>query len=180
LGEATFGLLSPTRRTELRGALGDGNWHAVWNVLTLSDLYFLADRYLERYPKDGWTSAATAALRKELAHNDGSRLEWLGAEFATTFGCSHPHLHSAMPYEQYENDLMPARLAERSAEFKLYLALYADQAGLSASAMGTVAEGAARVVLKGMQLSDAHDWRSVLAGYAGMDGKVWGEALAAK
>jgi hypothetical protein len=128
LGDAAFGLLSLTRRAELLGALADGNWPAVWNLLTLSDLYFLSDRYLARYPKDPWTSAATQALRREAARNDGSRLALLGAQFPATFGCSHPHLRAAMPYEQYEKE--PFKLAERSAEFKLYLARYADSAGL--------------------------------------------------
>jgi hypothetical protein len=173
-------LLSLTRRAELLGALADGNWRSVWRVATLSDQYFLADRYLERYPQDPWDSPATRALRRELARNDGSRLAMLGAEFASTFGCSHPHLRGAMPYEEYEKDILPFKLAERSAEFKLYLARYADTAGLSASALERVAEPAARAILKRIQLSDVHEWRSVLAGYAGFDGKAWEEALTAR
>jgi hypothetical protein len=180
LGEASFGLLSLTRRAELLSALADGNWRSVWKVVTLSDQYFLADRYLERYPKDLWDSPATQAMRREMARNDGSRLEMLGTDFAATFGCSHSHLRGAMPYEEYEKDILPFKLAERSAEFKLYLARYADTAGLSASELGVVAEPAARAILKRIQLSDVHDWRSVLAGYAGFDGKAWEEALTAR
>jgi tetratricopeptide (TPR) repeat protein len=178
LGEATFGLLSLTRRAELLGALADSNWRSVWKLLTLSDLYFLGDRYLARYPTDPWTSIATQALRRETKGNDGSRLAILGAEFAAIFGCSHPHLRDAMPYEEYEKD--PFKLAERSAEFKLYLARYADAAGLSASALGPVAENAARAILKQLQLSDIYDWRSVLASYSGFDGKGWEEASTAR
>jgi Flp pilus assembly protein TadD len=178
LGEAAFGLLSLTRRAELLGAVADGHWRAVWNVLTLSDLYFLADRYLAHYPTDPWTSPATQALRSEMKRNDGSRLTMLGGELLAISGCSHPHLRGTMPYEEYERD--PFKVAERSAEFKLYLVRYADTAGLSASALGGVAENAARAILKQLQLSDIYDWRSVLASYAGFDGKGWEEASIAR
>ena len=180
LAEATLGLLSLTRRAELMGALNDGNWRSVWNAVTLSDLYFLAGRYLERYAADPWQSPATQALRRETGRNDGARLQLLGAELAASFGCAHPHLRGAMPYEEYEKDMASSRLAERSAEFKLYLARYADTAGLSASSLGPVAESAARAILKKMQLSDFHDWRSVLAGFSGIDGKSMQEAMTAR
>jgi hypothetical protein len=62
----------------------------------------------------------------------------------------------------------------------LYLVRYADATGLSASAMGAVAENAARAVLKQLQLSDVYDWRSVLASYSGFDGKGWEEASIAR
>ena len=178
LAESALGLLSLTRRADLLGALADGNWSSAWSLVTLSDLYFLGDRYLERYSKDPWQSPATLALRRLIARDDGARLQWLGAEFDDTLGCSHPHLHSAPPYEQYEKDLFPTRLAERAAEFKLYLARYADIAGMPASDLGTMAEPAARAILKKMQLSDLHDWRSALAAFAGLNDKIAEEALA--
>jgi tetratricopeptide (TPR) repeat protein len=178
LAESALGLLSLTRRADLLGALADGNWSSVWSLVTLSDLYFLGDRYLARYAKDSWQSPATAALRRAVERDDGARLQWLGAEFDDTFGCSHPHLQSAPPYEEYEKDLFPTRLAERTAEFKLYLARYADTAGMSAADLGTMAEPAARAILKKMQLTDLHDWRSALAAFAAFHGTSAKEALA--
>jgi tetratricopeptide (TPR) repeat protein len=172
LAEATLGLLSLTRRAGLLTALGEGNWKSVWDALTLADLYFLGDRYLESYPKDAWQSPATRALRQIAAQNDGSRLQLLGGELGDTLGCSHPHLRSAPPYEEYEKDLIPTRLAERTAEFKLYLARYADEEGIPASALGALAEPAARGMLKKFQLSDIHDWRSVLSTFATLDRKA--------
>lgn len=180
LAETTFGLLSLTRRAELLSALSDGNWSAVWDVMTLSDLYFLADRYVERYKADPWISAATQALRREAARNDGARLQLLGTVLVDSFGCAHTHLRGALPYEEYEKDMSDARLAERSAEFKLYLARYADAAGIRASSLGAVAETVARGLLKKMQLSDFHDWRSVLASFSGIDGKLMQEAMTAQ
>ena len=81
-------------------------------------------------------------------------------------------LRSAPPYEEYEKELLPARLAERSAEFKLYLAKYADQEGIPAAALGALAEPAARGILKKLQMSDIRDWRSLLSAYAALDSKA--------
>jgi hypothetical protein len=178
LAEATLGLLSLTRRADLLGALADGNWASVWNLATLSDLYFLGDRYLERYAADPWQSPATRALRQLVGRNDGSRLQLLGTASLGMFGCSHPHLQTALPYEEYEKEMVPTRLAERSAEFKLYLAKYADAAGVPAPALAALAEPAARAILKRLVLSDVHDWRSVLAAYATLDGKAVERILA--
>jgi hypothetical protein len=179
LAEETLGLLSLTRRAELFSALAEGNWPSVWNLVTLSDAYFLTDRFVERYPTDPWQSPALTELRRQMAHNDGARLQVLGAEFDETFGCSHPDLHIAPPYEEYEKDIHPARLAERTAEFKLYLAHYADSVGIPAAALGTLAEPAALVILKKMQVTDIHDWRSALAAYGTLNDKVMEAAAAA-
>jgi hypothetical protein len=172
LAEDTLGLLSLNRRADLLGALAAGNWTSVWSLATLSDLYFLGDRYLDRYPNDPWQSPAVSALRQLAPGNDGSRLQILGGELNAMFGCSHPHLRSAPPYEEYEKELLGLRLAERSSEFKLYLAKYADVAGVPAAALGALAEPAARAILKRLALSDIHDWRSVSAAYAALDEKV--------
>ena len=177
LAESTLGLLSLTRRADLLDAVAGSNWSSVWSLVTLSDLYFLGDRYLKRYPMDPWQSPATLALRRRVATDDGTRLQWLGAEFDDTYGCSHPHLRPAPPYEEYEKDLFPTRLAERTAEFKLYLARYADRAGMPVAELGEVAEPAARAILKKMQLTDLHDWRSALAAFAGLNDRIVEEAL---
>ena len=129
LSEESLGLLSLTRRAGLLASLADADWTSVWSFVTLGDLYYLGDRYLERYDKDPWTSPTTFALRQLAGRNDGSRLQWLGADLNSILGCSHPHLISVAPYEEYERDALLHRLAERSAEFKLYLAQDADSKG---------------------------------------------------
>ncbi len=177
LFESSLGLLSLTRRANLVEALAENDWSAVWSSVTLSDLYFLGDRYLERYKSDPWQSPATRALREIAAHNDGSRLAWLGAEFDDLFLCSHPHLRTAPPYEDLEKEILPGKVAERSAEFKLYLAQVADHAGIPASALGFLAEPAARFVLKRLQLTDIYDWRSTLEAYASLDTNILQEVL---
>ena len=103
--------------------------------------------------------------------------EWLGAEFDDLFLCSHPHLRTAPPYEDLEKEVLPGKVAERSAEFKLYLALAADRSGIPASALGSLAEPAARFIFKRLQLTDIYDWRSTLAAYASLDAQILQEVL---
>ncbi len=160
LAEASLGLLSLTRRANLIAALEDRDWGTVWSCFTLSDLYFLGDRYLTQYSADPWQSPATRALR--AAHPNAAKL---GLEMAT-------------PYEDREKEILPDKIAERSAEFNLYLARYADGAGIPAAALGALAEPAARALLKRMKPADIYDWRSELAAYSELDGKVLQEALA--
>jgi len=178
LAESTLGLLSLTRRADLLASLRSQNWPGVWRSVTLADLYFLADRYLQHYATDPWKSPATVALRHSMLVNDGSRLQSLGGQYSDTFGCSHSHLRSAAPYETFESQQFPNPIAERSAEFKLYLARFADIAGIPAQALGAIAEPAARSIFERMHLSDTHDWRSVLAAYASLDSKTVEEVLA--
>jgi len=161
LAEATLGLLSPSRRGELLAALLSRQWPAVWRSVTLGDLYFLADRYLERYLTDPWASPVTAALRQAAGRNDGSRLQELGGSLSQLYDCSHPHLLRLAPYEEYQRHLMPSKLAERSAEFKLYLAEYMDRAGISAAALGALAEPVARELFRKLRMNDLRDWQSV-------------------
>jgi hypothetical protein len=82
-----------------------------------------------------------------------------------------------IPYEDREKEVLPDKIAERSAEFNLYLARFADGAGIPAASLGAMAEPAARAMLKRMQLADVYDWRSALAAYAELDGKILLEAL---
>jgi hypothetical protein len=161
----------------LRAALAQGDWLTVWSQITLSDTYFLGERYLARFPKDPWDSNATRALRENVSRNDGSRLHWFGASLTDSFLCAHPHLRIGAPYEDLEKDLLPFRLAERAAEFKLYLARQADLSGIPAAALGVLAEPSARAVLRGGQLTDIYDWRSMLAAYAKLNESTFAEAL---
>ena len=60
-------------------------------------------------------------------------------------------------------------LAERVAEFKLYLGLLLDRTGLPAASAGVVAESLAREAFKRLKMSDGWDWQSVLTVYTGID-----------
>jgi hypothetical protein len=169
LAEATLGLLSRARRADLLNGIDSRNWEAVWKCVSLSDLYFLTNRYLARTRKDLWQSPVTIALRETLQRTPTSNLDLLGANLPALFECDHPHLVFAAPYEEYERDLLPDKLAERVSEFKLYLADFADREGLPASALAQIAEPVARKVLKGVTMSDEHDWPAVLAALAAVN-----------
>jgi tetratricopeptide (TPR) repeat protein len=166
LGEETMGLLSLSRRADLLNGIESRNWREVWDSVTLPDLFALGGKYLERYKTNPWSSPATDGLRHVAADNDGSRLSILGAIPYHSFGCGHTHLLADAPYEEYERYMFPEAIAERSAEFKLFLAVRADSLGVEPSALGGVAEVLAAKAFRAAQMRDFRDWRSLLAAYA--------------
>ncbi len=179
VSEDTLGILSLSRRRELLNAIASEDWKAVWNSVTLSDLQFLGERYVTRYKQSPWNSPVDAALREASAHNDGSRLNLLGAVPVALYGCAHPHLAPLGPYEVYERRLFPAELAERVAEMKLYLSALLDKLGLPAAALPALAEPAARIAFRSMHMADDHDWAQALSAFGAMDEKTVEASLAA-
>jgi hypothetical protein len=177
LSEDTMGVLSLSRRADLLNGIEARNWRKVWESVTLPDLFLLGGKYLERFKTDLWTSPVTAALRSIAPANDGSRLNILGAIPYHSFGCSHPHLVADAPYEEYERQMFSEGLAERSAEFKLFLAFQADNLGVDPSALSDVAETLASRAFRSTQMMDSKDWRSLLAGFASIMPKDIKQAL---
>ena len=107
----------------------------------------------------------TIALRSIAAVNDGSRLNILGPIPCHSLGCQHPHLVADAPYEEYALRMFPEELAERSAEFKLFLAFEADSLGVEPSALSDIAETLASRAFRSIQMTDSKDWRSLVAGF---------------
>ena len=177
LAEDSLGLLSTTRRAQLLDAIAARDWTSALGVATLGDLYALSGRYLARYTEDPWQSPVLAALRKMPDPADESRLRWLGGSPVELLGCAHAHLAELGPYEQYEWLLLPQKIAERAAEFKLFLADVAGRAGIPPAALGTLAEPLARQVMAKMHMTDMHDWHSVTRAFAGLDEEMLEAAL---
>src|SRR6267378_4111282 len=177
LSEETMGVLSLSRRADLLNGIEARNWRNVWESVMLPDLFLLGGKYLDRFKTDLWTSPVTAALRSLAVANDGARLNILGAIPYHSLGCSHPHLVADAPYEEYERRMLPQELAERSAEFKLFLAFQADSLGVEPSVLSDVAETLASKVFRGAQMMDSKDWRSLLAGFASITPKDIKQAL---
>ncbi len=181
LAEETLGLLSPARRLQALNAIEQGNWPAVWAALTSGDLYFLAQRYLARYPKDLWTSPVTAALRAELAahpaESTGDALDVLGPVLPDLYGSDFPLLVPLAPYEEFERHVVLAPIAQRSAEFKIALARCLDGRAIPAAALETLAEPLGRRIWETTTVADGHDWRSLLAAYAKIGDAQIAEAL---
>jgi tetratricopeptide (TPR) repeat protein len=166
LSDETLGLLSPIRRADLMNGIESRNWGKVWASTLLPDLLSLGGKYVEHFKTDPWSSPVTSALRAIAATNDGSRLQVLGSFAYNTMGCGHPHLFTDAPYEEYERQLLPDEIAERSAEFKIFLAFLADRAGVQPSSLADVAEPLAEKAFQAAQMNSPSDWRSLLAAYA--------------
>jgi hypothetical protein len=118
-----------------------------------------------------------AEIRRIAASNDGSRLDIFGRIPYLVMGCSHPHMAMDAPYEEYERRYMPEDLAERTADFKLFLASRADNLGVEPAEAGRVAERLAGKAFSSSQLTDYHDWRSLLAAYAAISNNDLKKAL---
>ena len=126
----------------------------------------LGGKYLDHFKTDPWRSPVAVELREVVTLSDGSHLNILGPVRHQAFGCSHTHLLPDAPYEEYERHFFPSDVAERSAEFKIFLAYLADSAGVEPSALANAAEPLASKAFRSAQLIDPRDWRSLLAAYA--------------
>jgi tetratricopeptide (TPR) repeat protein len=177
LSEETMGLLSLSRRADLLTGIEARAWRKVWDSVTLPDLFELGGQYLSHYKSAAWASPVTAELGATAARNDGSRLSILGPISYHSFGCSHPHLRMDAPYEEYERRMLPVELAERAAQFKLFLVYRADGGGVDPSSLSGVAEALAARAFRGAQMSNFRDWRSLLAAYSSVSSADVKEAL---
>jgi hypothetical protein len=153
------------------------NWRRAWDAVTLADLFALAGKFLARFPNDPWSSPTLVALRQAATVNDGSRLNILGPIHYYSFGCNHPHFLPDAPYEEYERHLFPGALAERVAEFKLYLVYLADGMGVEPSSLSSVAEPLAAKAFRNAKMMDPHDWRAVTAAFSSIGAVDLREAL---
>ena len=179
LAEDTLGLLSATRRARLLDAISSRDWSTALTVATLGDLYSLSGRYLERFQTDSWQSPVLAALRRMPAEDD-ARMRWFGGSAVDLMGCAHPHLAELGPYELYEWLLLPQKLSQRTAEFKLFLADVAGRVGVPPAILGTVAEPLAKQILGKAHMADLHDWRSVTQAFGGLGEDMLEAALDSK
>lgn len=177
LADDTQGILSPNRRSDLLDALAARDWNTAFRSVTLGDLFTLSGKYLERESGVSWQSPVTAALQRLSKNNDGERLRWLGPSAPALLGCSHPHLDVVGPYEEYEKLLLPTKLAQRSAEFKLYLADFAARAGIPPRVLNVIGQPLTLQILKHMKMTDLQDWRDALAAFGGLNDSVVAAAL---
>ncbi|HXB75082.1 MAG TPA: hypothetical protein VNY05_43015 [Candidatus Acidoferrales bacterium] len=168
VGTATYGLLSLNRRARLLLALARRDWDSLWPSLSLTDLYFLAARLRAagvRQPEQSPAIAEYLAYAGAVPEGAGE----LGPALVHVRRYTTPALVELAPYEDSATVIFPDYLAERVAEFKLYLAcLFADQA-LPAGALSAVAEAAAREVLSDIQMTTVHDWQAVISAYSDFD-----------
>ena len=162
LSEETAGLLSLARRADLLNGIEERDWPRVWGAVPLPDLFRLGGSWLARYPAAAHETPVTMQLR---AAGDGQRLDILGRVPEHVLGCGHTHLVADAPYEEYERQLLPTYMAERTAEFKLFLAYRADRAGMQPADLAGAAEQLARKAFRVSAMNDDHDWRALLRGF---------------
>lgn len=178
MAEDTSGLLSPTRRATLLAGIEMRDWRSVWGSPTLSELFQLGGKYLDRYPSDLWPSAVSVEARRVLAQTKIKHLEAYGSVSDSAFGCDHTHFYVDAPYEYFEGNIRSEAIAERTAEFNLYLAFQADSSGIAPERLVDVAEALAVKALKRVQMSDSQDWQRLLKGFASITPADLGQALA--
>ncbi|MCX6597867.1 MAG: hypothetical protein NTV70_16025 [Acidobacteria bacterium] len=172
----TLGLLSLTRRADLIKAIEARDWPRAWRSITLSELFHLAPRLAARHSGLPWSSPLAVSWKQAQQSARPERMKWLGLIAPALCDCSQPVLSPAAPYEALARQLMTQPVAQRSAEFKLYLAYAADSLGLPAPALAEVAEPLARLSFQKMKFADPRDWASALAGYAALtETEIWEE-----
>ena len=175
LSERTTGILSLSRRAALLSGIEDRDWTSTWASISLPDLFTLGSNIpLKAAPFS--TSPIWDELRAVSAANDGSRINNFGRIPYLALGCAHPHIVFDIPYEQYERRI-PADLAQRTADLKLFLAYRADSLGIQPTEMGRVAESLASLAFEKSELTDYRDWRSLLAAYSMIEEKQFMQAL---
>ena len=135
---------------------------------TVPELFALGGRYPKPSTPAPSSSQATSALWEMEKARPAAGLDILGAIPAHIFGCNHPHLVTDAPYEEYEHHL-PVEMAERSAEFKLYLAFQGDRLGLQPEALDNIDENLAVKALRKAQMTDFRDWRSLMNAYGSVN-----------
>ncbi|MGJ5818424.1 tetratricopeptide repeat protein [Paludibaculum fermentans] len=167
LEAASVGLIAPNRRSRLLASLAAGEVAPAWEVLSLSDLYWLGDRLPASYPKDDpWPSPMWPALRRASA--TPNRHSLLGSVPLFIHGYSTPSFEPLPPYEDYARYLLPDRFSERVSEFKLSLAWLADHEGIDPLRLAADAEALMDKAFTSLQMIDYNDWASALKAWSGL------------
>ncbi len=146
LDTALTGLIAPNRRSRLNSALAAGEIQVAWELLSLSDLYWIGTRI-------PGPTVWTTPLQPHLEAYKPEHLHLLG---------SHTTFEPLPPYEDYELIMIPDRLAERVSEFKLSLVWLADHEGISSLQLSSAADGLLNRALSGLKMVDLTDWSSAL------------------
>ncbi len=163
LEQDSRGLLSLSRRKSLLEGVSLCDWPAVWESVSISDLYFLGSTLLENAPKPVWTAPGLAAMKNTA--EQGGKLDLLGSVAPELCGSAQPRLRRYEPYEDYQLHFRPERLSQRLAELKLYAAWLADESAWEPNVLGGLASPAADALLSKLTMRDMWDWQGALDSY---------------
>jgi hypothetical protein len=167
--EELAGLVSPVRRAKAADLIEGRAWRQVWETLTLTDLFFLGERLLARGAAVRWPSPAAKELVEIRRRHKGKGLDWLGPTLGDLRRFGSPRLRELPPYEDCALSVFMVPLAQRTAEFSIYLADYLSSVPVPAAAMSMVAEPLARRTLQSVKMAGAKDWISILRAYSRLD-----------
>jgi hypothetical protein len=165
LSRTTDGLLSLARRADLLNSINSRDWNTVWKSVPLPDLYMIGSEFSRYSLRQSESSPVFMELHALETSGHGVDINYFGHIPYESHGCGRLHLSADAPYEEYARHLMEEDLAERTADFNLYLARRADNLGVEPAALGRVAEKLAAKAFAASQLTDYHDWRSLFAAY---------------
>ncbi len=163
LEQETLGLLSLSRRKTLLTAITERDWRSAWECLSISDLYFVGNALIEHAPGDLWQSPELRAMKTVASRTKD--LDALGQVAPDLNGSAAPQLRRYEPYEEYQRYMLPDRIAQRTAELKLYLAYIADSLELPPSALAEIAPRAADLAVARFRMRDLWDWSAALDAY---------------
>jgi predicted Zn-dependent protease len=131
-------------------------WDSVWDCFSHADLFWLGRMRREASRE----SVIWNALKQVPAEVWEGAIHELGPMKLDHARSARPRLEPMPPYENYAQELLPGRLAERLSEYPLALACAADEAGLTPDALALIAEPLARRLLADLEMTDMADYRS--------------------
>jgi hypothetical protein len=177
LENATVGILGPARRYEmLDSVLNRDTTHAM-SLLTSSDLFFLADAFLQSSAQNANSAPLLSAYNEELRRVPLEQAQYFGGIHTETAGCTHAHLMNVPPYEEFADRQTVTPIAERMSDILLELVETADRSGLPIEAVGLLTEHAARQFFAETRNTPKQDWLSSAQALSKLDMSAFVDVL---
>ncbi len=169
---ALTGRVAAARTAALFGGLAAHDWASIDDNLSLSDLHWLGESAMRLPEALRWPSPVWKAIAEVSRFASVERLDLLGPVVPDETGSYAPMLVPLPPYEDFEKKLFPARVGDRLGEFKLNVALLADKEGLAPALLEVLTEPLLERIMTGLEMSDSHDWASVLRAYRSVSAEM--------
>ena len=169
LAEATRGVLGQTRRHKLLGSVAAADVSYALSLLTASDLFFLADAFIQPLTNEDLSPELLAAYAAERRLVPLEQTNYFGGVHAETGGCTHPHLMNLGPYEDYAEQLLTDPLGERMSDIVLEVIESADRVTLPVGALGMLVDSAVREFFKKTKTTPREDWLTSVQAMSAID-----------
>ena len=162
LSEPLLHLIGLRRRAEVYQALANRDLAGAFRLLSISDLYFLADSQWRHDGVARWTDSPLGnALEQEAKRQCSRQVSWFGG-YQASDGCVRSHLVDLGPYEDHEGFWRQNRMAERLSAIGLDLAVGAYRLGLPVDGLALLAETAVHQTARRALMKDRDDWEAAL------------------